>query len=167
MTRAEIIELQTRLTELGYRPGPVDGWYGEQTQRAYQLYLADQNSSVPNLAPAPQKPWYLSRAMLGVLATIIASGAGIAGWAVDAGQLAEILSSLATLGFGILSFVGTIQRKGEIRGHYTKNAAVSADGDADDSAGAAAERMRVVVPAGHRSGPDWNERREDGPGWNG
>lgn len=167
MTRADIIHLQTRLTELGYRPGPVDGWYGEQTRRAYQTYLDDQNSSVPNLTPSPQKPWYLSRAVLGAIATIIASGAGIAGWAVDSSQLAELLSSLATLGFGILAFVGTIQRKGEIRGRYTKNAAVSADGDADDSAGAAAERMRVVVPAGHRSGPDWNERREDGPGWNG
>lgn len=161
MTRAEIIELQTRLTELGYRPGPVDGWYGEQTQRAYQTYLNDQNSSVPNLAPAPQKPWYLSRAMLGVLATIIASGAGIAGWAVDAGQLAEILSSLATLGFGILSFVGTIYRKGEIR--RGKIAAVSEYGGVDDRLESNTGQLRVVLPAGHRAE---RERAEDA-GWNG
>ena len=167
MTRADIIHLQTRLAELGYRPGPVDGWYGEQTRRAYQTYLDDQNSSVPNLTPSPQKPWYLSRAVLGAIATIIASGAGIAGWAVDSSQLAELLSSLATLGFGILAFVGTIQRKGEIRGRYTKNAAVSRIGGVDDQLEFDARKLRVVVPAGHRSGPDWNERREDGPGWNG
>lgn len=130
MTRADIIELQTRLTELGYRPGPVDGWYGEQTQRAYQLYLADQNSSVPNLTPAPQKPWYLSRAVLGALATIIASGAGIAGWVVDAGHLADILSSTATLVFGVIAFIGTIQRKGEIR--RGKITPVSRIGGVDD-----------------------------------
>lgn len=166
LTRAEIIELQTRLTELGYRPGPVDGWYGEQTRRAYQTYLDDQNSSVPNLTPSPQKPWYLSRAVLGAIATIIASGAGIAGWAVDSSQLAELLSSLATLGFGILAFVGTIQRKGEIRGRYTKNAAVSVLGGGDDfsDAGLDTQRMRVVVPAEHRAE---RERTEDAPGWNG
>lgn len=163
MTRADIIHLQTRLAELGYRPGPVDGWYGEQTRRAYQTYLDDQNSSVPNLTPSPQKPWYLSRAVLGAIATIIASGAGIAGWAVDSSQLAELLSSLATLGFGILAFVGTIQRKGEIRGHYSKNAAVSADGDADDRIESTAGQLRVVLPAGHRAE---RERAEDA-GWNG
>lgn len=166
MSRAEIVALQTRLAELGYRPGPVDGWYGEQTQRAYQLYLADQNSSVPNLAPAPQKPWYLSRAVLGALATIIASGAGIAGWVVDSGQLAEILSSLATLGFGILSFVGTIYRKGEIRrGQIT---AVSEYGGVDDRIESTAGQLRVVMPAGHRTGR-FDERKTgaDGPGWGG
>lgn len=165
MTRADIIHLQTRLAELGYRPGPVDGWYGEQTRRAYQTYLDDQNSSVPNLTPSPQKPWYLSRAVLGAIATIIASGAGIAGWAVDSSQLAELLSSLATLGFGILAFVGTIYRKGEIRrGQIT---AVSQSRGADDGDESAAGQLRVVVPAGHRTGPEWNERQDDGPGWNG
>ena len=164
MTRADIIHLQTRLAELGYRPGPVDGWYGEQTRRAYQTYLDDQNSSVPNLTPAPQKPWYLSRAVMGALATIIASGAGIAGWVVDAGHLAEILSSLATLGFGILSFVGTIYRKGEIR--RGKIAAVSEYGGVDDRIESTAGQLRVVLPAGHRAE---NERYDDPPptGWNG
>lgn len=166
MTRTDIIELQTRLTELGYRPGPVDGWYGEQTQRAYQLYLADQNSSVPNLTPAPQKTWYLSRAVLGALATIIASGAGIAGWAVDAGQLAEILSSLATLCFGILSFIGTIYRKGEIR--RGKITPVSESGGADDRLESNTGQLRVELPAGHRTGRfDERKTSDDVPGWNG
>lgn len=167
MTRSEIIELQTRLTELGYAPGPIDGWYGEKTRVAYQLYLDDQNTSIPNLTPAPQKPWYLSRAVLGALATIIASGAGIAGWVVDSGQLAEILSSIATLGFGILSFIGTIYRKGEIRGRYSKNAMVSTAGGHNDATDVVDQRLRVVVPAQHRVGPPWNERRDDQPGWNG
>lgn len=161
MTRADIIELQTRLTELGYRPGPVDGWYGEQTQRAYQLYLADQNSSVPNLAPAPQKPWYLSRAVLGALATILASGAGIAGWVVDAGHLADILSSIATLGFGILAFYGTIQRKGEIR--RGKITPVSRIGGADDRIESDARQLRMELPAGHHA----ERERADDAGWNG
>jgi len=162
MTRADIIELQTRLTELGYRPGPVDGWYGEQTRLAYQLYLADQNSSVPNLTPAPQKPWYLSRAVLGALATILASGAGIAGWVVDAGHLADILSSTATLVFGVLAFVGTIQRKGEIR--RGKITPVSRIGCVDDRLEFDARKLRVELPAGHRG---QNERHDDPPGWNG
>lgn len=162
MTRAKIIELQTRLAELGYAPGPIDGWYGEKTRVAYQLYLDDQNSSVPNLTPAPQKPWYLSRAVLGALATIIASGAGIAGWVVDAGHLADILSSTATLVFGVLAFIGTIYRKGEIR--RGKIAAVSEYGGVDDRIESTAGQLRVVLPAGHRAE---RERTEDAPGWNG
>jgi len=166
MTRSEILELQTRLTELGYRPGPVDGWYGEHTQRAYQLYLADQNSSVPNLAPAPQKPWYLSRAVLGALATIIASGAGIAGWVVDAGHLADILSSTATLVFGVLAFIGTIYRKGEIR--RGKITPVSELGSADDPIESNTGQLHVELPAGHRTGRfDERKTSDDVPGWNG
>lgn len=161
MTRADIIELQTRLTELGYRPGAIDGWYGEQTQRAYQQYLSDQNGSIPNLAPAPQKPWYLSRAVLGALATIIASGAGIAGWVVDAGHLADILSSTVTLVFGVLAFVGTIYRKGEIR--RGKITPVSESGGADDRLELDSRQLRVELPAGHRAE---RERAEDA-GWNG
>ena len=161
MTRSDIIELQTRLSELGYRPGPVDGWYGEQTQRAYQQYLSDQNGSIPNLAPATQKPWYLSRAVLGAMATIIASGAGIAGWVVDAGHLADILSSMATLVFGVLAFVGTIQRKGEIR--RGKITAVSESRGVDDGVESNTGQLHVELPAGHRAE---RERAEDA-GWNG
>lgn len=161
MTRADIIHLQTRLAELGYRPGPVDGWYGEQTRRAYQTYLDDQNSSVPNLTPSPQKPWYLSRAVLGALATIIASGAGIAGWVVDAGHLADILSSTATLIFGVLAFIGTIYRKGEIR--RGKIPAVSQPRGTDDRIESDARQLRMELPSRYYA----ERKRADDAGWNG
>jgi len=155
MTRSEILELQKKLTELGYEPGPVDGWYGEQTQRAYQTYLDDQNSSVPNLVPAPQKPWYLSRALLGALATIIASLVGLLGYSLDANQLTDVMTSGATLAFGILAFIGTIQRKGSIR---RGKGVVDNPGTVSES-----ERMRVGVPPGHSGERD----REGDHGWNG
>lgn len=116
MERQKIIELQTRLTELGYDPGPVDGWYGEKTRRAYQQYLDALDAQTPSVTPAPDKPWWVSRAVIGSGVTIIASLAGVAGWAVDAGALTDLVVSLLTLGFGALAFIGTVKRKGGIRG---------------------------------------------------
>ena len=159
MTRSEILELQKKLTVLGYEPGPIDGWYGEKTAIAYRNYQHDQNQEVPVLVPAPQKPWYLSRALIGALATIIASVVGLAGWTLDANQLTDVITSTATLGFGILAFIGTIQRKGSIRRGKT---VIDNPGTVSD-----AERLRVVVPPGHRAGPEWNERKENDSGWNG
>ena len=158
MTRSEILELQKKLTELGYDPGPIDGWYGEKTAIAYRNYQHDQKQEVPVLIPAPQKPWYLSRALLGALATIIASLVGLLGYSLDANQLTDVLTSTATLGFGILAFVGTIQRKGSIR---RGKGVIENGGTVSD-----AERMRVVMPAEHRAE---NERYDDPPptGWNG
>lgn len=164
MNRTEIVKLQRRLIELGYDPGPVDGWYGERTKAAYQTYQDSQGSDVPSLTPAPQIPWYLKRSMLGILATIIASVAGLFGVVVDSGQLAEVLMQMMTLGFAVMALLGTIYQKGELRGRYTKGDVVCPDGDPDDLAQPVSERLRVVLPAGHRAE---RERADDPPGWNG
>ena len=164
MTRADIIELQTRLTELGYRPGPVDGWYGEQTQRAYQQYLDDQNPSVPSLTPAPQKPWYLSRALIGAAATIAASIIGLFGWTLDAGQLTDVITSAATLIFGLVAFIGTIQRKGSLR---VQSPVIYQRRSADDSDRPTDRQLHVELQSGHRTEPRWDERDPDRAGWNG
>lgn len=160
MTRADIIELQTRLTELGYRPGAIDGWYGEQTQKAYQRYLDDQNPSVPSLTPAPQKPWYLSRSLIGAAATIAASIIGLFGWTLDAGQLTDVITSAATLIFGLVAFIGTIQRKGSLR---VQSPVIHQPRRTDDRLESNTGRLRVELPAGHRAE---RERAEDA-GWNG
>jgi len=58
----------------------------------------------------------------------------------------------------------------ELQGRATEDAADRRNGiAADQPAGdrAADQRLRVDLPAGHRAGPDWNERREDDAGWNG
>ncbi|RAH36674.1 peptidoglycan-binding protein [Halomonas sp. SL1] len=40
LSRAQIAELQRRLSQLGYRPGPVDGLMGRRTTRAIRAYQA-------------------------------------------------------------------------------------------------------------------------------
>ncbi len=34
----DVVEVQTRLTDLGFRPGPIDGYYGDETRRAVWAY---------------------------------------------------------------------------------------------------------------------------------
>jgi peptidoglycan hydrolase-like protein with peptidoglycan-binding domain len=110
----EVSELQTKLTELGFGPLTVDGQYGPKTEAAYRMYLDTVNPEMPSVAPAAEVPWYLSRAMIGALATIISALLGIAGWAVDSGQLANIITSLIALVGGVIAIVGTLNRKGRI-----------------------------------------------------
>lgn len=40
--RSEIFALQRALTEAGYDPGPIDGYYGNATRAAYARYYYDQ-----------------------------------------------------------------------------------------------------------------------------
>lgn len=55
-------------------------------------------------------PWWQSRAMLGSVATIIASLAGLFGMIIDVGALTEVLLSLATVISGALALYGTWKR---------------------------------------------------------
>lgn len=164
MNRTEITQLQQRLVELGYNPGPVDGWYGEKTKAAYRAYQDSQGPEVPKLTPAPQIPWYLHRSVLGVLATIIASVAGLFGVVVDSGPLTDVLTQTGTLVFAVMALIGTIYQKGEIRGRYTKSAVASTEGGADNRSQSDSGRPRLGVPTGH-SGE--RKRTTDPPGWNG
>lgn len=58
----------------------------------------------------------------------------------------------------------------EFQGRAETGDALDRDGIAvGQSAGdrAADQRLRVELPAGHRAGPEWNERGEDDSRWNG
>jgi len=60
------------------------------------------------------KHWWKSRAAWGAIATLIASLAGLLGYAIDQEQLTEVLFLIATAIGGILSLIGTIQRTAPI-----------------------------------------------------
>ena len=91
-----------------------DGIYGPRTAAAYRDYLARMESDVPLVPPAPDKPWYLSRALVGLLASFIAIGANRLGWTLDATQLVQVLVSAVEVGGLALAFWGTVTRRAAI-----------------------------------------------------
>lgn len=101
----ETAALQETLRAAGYDL-VIDGVMGPKTAAAvadYQRRLAE--------APAPPKPWWTSRALLGALATLIVGLASTAGYVIDGAALAELLVAIATAAAGALSFYGTLKRK--------------------------------------------------------
>ena len=115
MTRAEIITLQRQLKAAGYHITRIDGIYGPETATAYQAFL-DYNTpkDVVTPAPAAAKPWYLSRAVIGILVSAVAVIAERAGWMVDSDELTILVMQLLEFGGLALAFVGTIRRKSSI-----------------------------------------------------
>ncbi len=112
MTRAETLMLQRAINaEFGWGLRE-DGVYGPETAEAYQYYL-DQKTprNVPTPAPAGAKPWYLSRAVIGILVSLIAVIAERLGWTVNANDLTTLLVQLAEVGGLALAFVGTVRRR--------------------------------------------------------
>lgn len=108
MTKQEIIALQTSLREQGY-PVVVDGIYGPQTRDAYSKYL-DKDTNVPTVVPLAVKPWWQSRAVLGLLATILVGLARRYGLEVDQGGLTDVLLQVAEVAGVALAFYGTVKR---------------------------------------------------------
>jgi peptidoglycan hydrolase-like protein with peptidoglycan-binding domain len=143
MTRAEIIALQRQLLSAGYGL-KVDGVYGPRTAEAYQDWL---NSITPStaLTPAPvaAKPWYLSRSILGILATAIAGILGRSGYLVDASELTNVLLQVVEIGGLLLAFVGTVKRR----------APIAALGTAGVCADARAHPVRTQRAADKPDGP--------------
>lgn len=96
MTRAEVRELQIRLNQSGFshrvlgEPLEEDGRYGSNTDTVYRAYL-DQDAAVPTVTPAPDVPWYTSKALVVVVASLVSFVAGLKGWQVDSVQLQEAL----------------------------------------------------------------------------
>lgn len=70
-----------------------------------------EETESPSGASLLAVPWWQSRAMLGSIATILASLAGLFGRVIDVGALTEFLLSLATVISGALALYGTWQRK--------------------------------------------------------
>ena len=67
----------------------------------------------PPLA-TPAKPWWQSRAVLGLLASVLAMLAGRFGWSVDDGQITDILLKAVELGGLALAAWGTVRRSAPI-----------------------------------------------------
>jgi hypothetical protein len=109
MTRAEILEIQR---QLGLKR---DGIYGPKTHDAYQRWLdANTVESMPTPAPAAAKPWWQSRAVLGILVSLIAVITERMGWTVDANTLAPLAVQFAEVAGLALAFLGTVRRRAPI-----------------------------------------------------
>jgi hypothetical protein len=119
MTRAETRALQHAFNESGFAYQILgetldeDGIYGPATDRVHRAWL-DRDTAIPTVTPQPAKPWWTHRALLGGLATVLASVAAIAGLEVDSGQLSEILVAAVTAVTGALSVWGAIREKGGV-----------------------------------------------------
>lgn len=109
MTRDEVMALQQAL---GVR---VDGIYGPITQAAHQAHLdAADTTPVPTLTPPEAKPWWASRAVLGLLASALAAIAGRWGWEVDHSSLtAVLLQGVEVAGLALAAW-GTVRRTAPI-----------------------------------------------------
>ncbi len=144
MTRTEILTLQRAINaEFGWGLRE-DGVYGPKTADAYQYYLNQKTPrNVPTPAPAGAKPWYLSRAVIGVLVSLIAVITERMGWIVDANTLTTLVVQIAEVAGLALAFVGTVRRRAPIDGglivrgvRYANTAyPVSPDSPADKPAG--------------------------------
>lgn len=110
MTHAEIIALQQQLNAAGAAL-TVDGVYGPATAQAYQAWLnANTPADMPTPAPPAAKPWWASRAILGLLATLIANLASRSGYVVEAGALTDALLQLVEVGGLVVALWGTVRR---------------------------------------------------------
>jgi len=108
MTRAEIIAIQS---ELGVK---ADGIWGPKTAAAYAARMAQDAPQAPVAMPPVSKPWWQSRAVLGLLASVLAMIAGRMGWSIDDGQITEMLLRAVELGGLALAAWGTVRRSAPI-----------------------------------------------------
>lgn len=113
MTRAEVRQLQINLNDLGYGPLTVDGIYGPKTDAAFRKQT-QENITPEVIYPAVAKPWWQSRAVLGLLASLLAMIAGRLGWSIDDGQITEMLLRAVELGGLALAAWGTVRRSAPI-----------------------------------------------------
>ena len=108
MTRAEIIAIQT---ELGVQ---ADGIWGPITATAYAARMDHEAPGAHVALPPVSKPWWTSRAVLGLLASVLAMIAGRFGWSIDDGQITEMLLRAVELGGLALAAWGTVRRSAPI-----------------------------------------------------
>lgn len=111
MTKQEVAALQREINDTCGFKLTVDGIYGPATAEAYQYYINQLtprriNTPVP---PAP-KPWWQSRAIWGLIATIVAGLAGRYGFEVDSEGLTNVLLQIVEVGGLALAVFGTVRR---------------------------------------------------------
>jgi peptidoglycan hydrolase-like protein with peptidoglycan-binding domain len=115
----DVLALQRAFNHSGFayrilgEPLVEDGIYGPATDQVHRAYL-DEDKTIPTVTPQPAKPWWTHRALLGGLATVLASVAAIFGLEVDSGQLSEVLVAAITAITGALSIWGALREKGGI-----------------------------------------------------
>jgi hypothetical protein len=119
MSKTEILELQRRLNEVGLaylvlgEPLAEDGIYGPNTGRVYTEWL-DRDHVMPSVTPEPAKPWWQSRAIIGLLTVGLAWAAGKMGWLVDDEQITQILLAVLEAVGLVVAAIGTVKRKAPI-----------------------------------------------------
>lgn len=108
MTKAEINKIQRQLKEAGYYTGEIDDIYGKKTHDAYQAWLnANTPEYMPTPAPVAAKPWYLSRAVIGILVAMAAVVAR--NWDIEI-DIEEATTLAVGIGGLVMAFIGTIRR---------------------------------------------------------
>ena len=115
VTKTEVIALQREINDTCGFKLTVDGIYGPATAEAYQYYINQLtprrvNTPVP---PAP-KPWWQSRAIWGLIATIVAGVAQRYGYEVDSEGLTNVLLQIIEVGGLALAVFGTVRRTASI-----------------------------------------------------
>lgn len=117
MTSADTLKLQRAINAATNWGLKEDGRYGPETAEAYQYYINQQTPrSVPTPVPPAPKPWYLSRAVIGILVSVIAVIAERMGWMVDSNDLTVLVMQLLEVGGLALAFIGTVRRRAPIDG---------------------------------------------------
>jgi peptidoglycan hydrolase-like protein with peptidoglycan-binding domain len=119
VTKREIVALQQSLNQSGFAYSILgealkeDGIYGPATDRVHRAWL-DRDTTIPTVTPQPAKPWWQSRAVLGLLASLLAMIAGRMGWGIDEGQITDVLLKATELGGLVLAAYGTLRRAAPI-----------------------------------------------------
>ncbi len=113
LSRAEISEIQARLTALGFGDLVPDGIWGPQTARAYTSYLGTMPVSLA-VPPPADKPWWTSSALIGGLVSVAAWGASFAGFTFDVESAKQAIPELIGAVFAVVAVVGTWRRKAPI-----------------------------------------------------
>lgn len=119
MTRQQVLELQRSFNRSGFahqvlgEPLEEDGVYGPNTDAVYRAWL-DRDTAVPTVTPQPAKPWWTHKALLGGVATIVASLLGVYGLEVDGGKLSEVLAGAVTAITGAITIWGAIKEQGGV-----------------------------------------------------
>jgi hypothetical protein len=119
MTKNETLDLQRRLNEVGLsyqvinEPLDEDGIYGPNTKAVYKAWL-ERDSVMPSVTPEAAKPWWQSRAIIGLLTVGLAWAAGKMGWLIDDEQITQILLAVLEAVGLVVAAIGTVRRKAPI-----------------------------------------------------
>lgn len=111
MTKDETFKIQRQLKAAGMKV-EEDGIWGPETHDAYQAWLnANTPSTMPTPAPAAAKPWYLSRAVVGILVATAALVANFWGIEIDVEEATTLVVGIGGL---VMALIGTVRRSAPI-----------------------------------------------------